>query len=96
MSWDWVDWSNLVWGLAIGVGFMTLELTGWLHLAPWRTLSETIWVDEGHYHILYLLIAAILMGLMLHFLSRIPLWHAFALGLVVAVLSHLIDGWPKW
>lgn len=96
VKWNWIDTSNLVWGLAIGVGFMFLELSGVWDAFGWRTLSQTVWADEARYHILYLLVGALLCGLALHFLSRVPLGFALAIGLVVAVLSHLLDGWPKW
>lgn len=90
-----MTWSNLVWG-GMTAFVIAVELLGYFKVGPWRTLSETIWLDENQFHVIYLLVGSFLCGLTLHFLSRIPFWHAIVLGLVVGVISHLISGWPKW
>lgn len=95
MRWDWTNWSNLVWGL-LTVLVIAFELLGVFRVGPWRSLSETIWLDEDHVHIIYLLIGGFLCGLGLHFLSRTPFWWSMGIGLVIVVLSHILDGWPKW
>lgn len=95
MSWGWVNWSNAIWSVWIGI-FLVLELTGGFRVVPWRTLSETVWIDEIDYPVLNLLVGGFLVGLILHFLNRTPLALAIGLGIGLALVSHLIDHWPKW
>lgn len=95
MKWDWVNWSNLVWGTLVAT-LVTIELLGVFRVGPWRTLSETVWIDEERYNVLYFLIGGFLCALSLHFLSRVPFWWSLGIGATIALLSHLLSGWPKW
>lgn len=95
MKWDWKDWSNLVW-LTLTILCVTFELLGVYRIGPWRTLSETIWVDESRFHILYLLIGGFVCGLGLHFSpNRLNFFESMGAGLIIVTVAYLLAYWPK-
>lgn len=89
------DWGYLYWGLVwILVGFFAAELAGYFGLAPWPTLSETVWFAE-RYRFVRDGVFALLLCLMAHFLFHRPLWHSALFAVVVAAAAHIADrSWP--
>ena len=91
----WV-WSYTYWGGAwLLLGFLTAELAGYFRIAPWVTLSETVWHSDQTYPWVATLLFATLLGLMAHFFYHRPLWASLLFGIVVSVAAHLVDkNWP--
>lgn len=89
-------WSAVYWyGAWLGVGFLAAELLGYVGVAPWGTLSETVWRSENISPVVAVLIFSTLLFLGAHFLYHRPIWASIAFGLIVAVTAHLIDkSWP--
>lgn len=84
-------WGYTYWGIAwLLLGFLTAELAGYYHLAPWPTFSETVW-HAIHYPPVGPAIFATLIFLTVHFLYHRPIWHSLAYGTVVALIAHLLD-----
>ena len=84
-------WGYTYWGIAwLLLGFLTAELAGYYHLAPWPTFSETVW-HAIHYPPVGPAIFATLIFLTVHFLYHRPIWHSLAYGTVVALVAHLLD-----
>lgn len=88
-------WGFLYWGgVWLLVGFLAAELTGFFRVAPWPTLSETVWASE-RYPLVASGVFALLLGLMAHFLYRRPLWQSLLFGVLVAAAAHIVDArWP--
>ena len=88
----WV-WSYAYWGaIWLGVGFLAAELLGYFRLAPWVTLSETVWhADQTYFPYVASGLFALMLGLMAHFFYHRPLWQSLLFGLVVSVSAHLLD-----
>lgn len=85
-------WGYLYWfGFWLGVAFLAAELAGFWRVAPWPTLSETVWHSEQASAVVAILIFATLVFLGAHFLYHRPLWQSVTFGLVVAVGAHLLD-----
>lgn len=87
----WV-WGYLYWGLIwLLVGFLLPELLGEFRIAPWRTLSETVWHGERTYSWFSPLLFATFIALSLHFFYRRALVLSAITGLALALAAHLID-----
>lgn len=87
----WV-WGYLYWGVAwLLVGFLAAELAGEYRVAPWRTLSETVWHSERTYWFVAPLLFATFIALSLHFFYKRPLLWSIAIGILMAFVAHLID-----
>jgi len=90
MSHKWV-WSYCYWGIGwILLGFLAAELLGYFGVAPWTTLSETVW-HSTRYPLVGPAVFACLIFLGVHFLYHRPAWHAVAFGIVVAAVAHWMD-----
>lgn len=85
-AWGYGYWGG-VWLLA---GFLAAELAGFTGLAPWPTLSETVW-HATRYPLVGPLLFATLIFLGVHFLYHRPLWQSILYGLTVAGVAHLLD-----
>ena len=84
-------WGYIYWGVVwILLGFLTAELLGLFAIAPWPTLSETVWHSEN-YPIVKPLLFATLLTLIVHFLYQRPLWHSVAFGIGIALVAHWLD-----
>jgi hypothetical protein len=86
----WV-WSYIVWGAGWLGLFLVAELLGEFRLAPWVTLSETVWHTDKTYPYVATTLFAVLLGLMAHFFYNRPLWTSILFGLVVSAMAHLFD-----
>lgn len=87
----WV-WGYLYWGLIwLLVGFLLPELLGEFRIAPWRTLSETVWHSEHTYWFVSPALFALFIALSLHFFYRRGLTLSILTGLALALAAHLID-----
>lgn len=87
----WV-WGYLWWGLAwLGCGFLAAELLAFYGVAPWPTLSETVWHAVRTYPWLAQPIFATMVFLTAHFLYHRPIWQSAAFGLLIAYGAHLVD-----
>lgn len=84
-----LHWGYLIWAGWI-VAFLALELTGYFRVAAWPTFSETVWGAES-YPFVKLIVFAVLLALIAHFLYHRPLWHSVGFALVVAVAAHVFD-----
>lgn len=83
------------WGAWLAVGFLAAELLAYFNVAPWPTLSETVWRSETVSPIVAVLIFATLITLGAHFLYHRPLWASVLFGLTVSVAAHLVNrAWP--
>ena len=87
----WV-WGYLYWGAVwLLAGFLLPELLGEYRIAPWRTLSQTVWHSERTYWFVSPLLFATFIALSLHFFYRRGLGWSIAVGVVLALVAHLID-----
>lgn len=87
----WV-WGYAYWGAVwLLVGFLAAELAGYFGLAPWPTLSETVWHSIRTYPPVGPLVFATVVFLTVHFIYQRPVWHAVAYGAVVAAVAHWLD-----
>lgn len=85
-------WGYLYWGAVwLLLGFLVPELLGEFGVAPWRTLSETVWHSESAYWFVAPALFATFVGLSLHFFYRRPLTFSLIVGVVFAVVAHLLD-----
>lgn len=91
----WV-WGYLYWGAVwLALGFLTAELAGFFGLAPWPTLSSTVWHATKTYPLVGSAVFALLLGLLAHFLYHRPLTVSLLFGVLVAAAAHLADrSWP--
>ena len=89
----WV-WGYVVYGLWLLL-FLGLELPGYFREVPWVTLSETSWHAEATYRVLPSIMFGFLLGLSVHIRYRVPLWHAVAFGVMVALGSYFIPTLPE-
>lgn len=79
------------WGGAwLLVGFLAAELAGYFRLAPWPTLSETVW-HSIRYPFVGPALFALLIALCVHFIYRRGLWHSVVFGLAIASIAHWLD-----
>ena len=84
-------WGYAYWGIGwLLLGFLVAELLGFFAIAPWPTLSETVWYSE-RYSFVAPLVFATLITLIVHFLYHRPLWHSVAFGVAIALAAHLLD-----
>jgi hypothetical protein len=88
----WV-WGYIYWGaIWLGLGFLAAEILGELKVAPWPTLSETVWHSEDTY---VFWVAALVFGLsvffVLHFLLRKPLVVSVEVAAMASLALHLAD-----
>ena len=84
-------WSDVYWGAGwLLIGFLIPELLGFFGVAPWATLSETVW-HNTRYPLVGPMLFATLVFLCVHFLYHRPIWHAVVYGLVVAGVAHILD-----
>lgn len=81
--------SDLVWSLWL-ILFLVLELTAFFGIAPWRTLSETSWLNESHYPILRTLLLGFLIGLGVHIRWQTGLFRTTAGGVLIAVVLNYL------
>lgn len=89
-------YGYLYWGVGwLLIGFLAAELAGYFNVAPWPTLSATVWRSEAVSPVVAVLIFALLVTLTCHFLYHRPLWASVLFGLVVSVGAHLVNrAWP--
>lgn len=90
------DWGIVYWfGFWLGTAFLAAELLGFYGIAPWPTLSETVWRSERASSLVAVVIFATLVFLAAHFLYHRPIWASILFGLAIAVSAHLLDkAWP--
>lgn len=89
--WGFVYWG----GFWILIAFLAAELLGYYGIAPWPTLSRTVWNSEEVSPWVGVTVFATLVFLGAHFLYHRPIWASILFGLAVAVSAHLIDkSWP--
>lgn len=87
----WV-WGYVWWGgIWLLLGFLIPELLGNWKLAPWPTLSETVWHSDQTYPVVATLLFALLLGLVAHFFYHRGLGASLVFALVVSVAAHLFD-----
>lgn len=89
-------YGYLYWGAVwLLAGFLAAELAGFWALAPWPTLSETVWHALASYSWVKPPLFATLIFLFAHFFYHRPIVASLLFGLVVAVGAHLLDkSWP--
>lgn len=91
-QWTWGYW---IWGFRwLLIGFLAFELTAKdvTGVAPWPSLSATVWhADKTYAPYVASALFALLLGLMAHFFYHRPLWQAIAFGLAISVSAHLLD-----
>lgn len=87
-KWEWGFWY---WGgVWLLLGFLVAELAGFYGIAPWPTLSETVW-HSTRYELVGPALFALLLTLCVHLLYHRPLWHSVAFGIAIAVVAHWMD-----
>lgn len=87
----WV-WGYIYWGaIWLLIGFLLPELLGEYRVAPWRTLSETVWHSERTYPFVAPALFATFIALSLHFFYHRRLEWSVIVGLALAMAAHLID-----
>jgi hypothetical protein len=87
----WV-WGYSIWGGKwLLVDFLVYELLGFFGVAPWPTLSETIWHVTRTYPWTVEPIFATIVFLTVHFLYHRPILISIAFGLIVAYGAHTLD-----
>lgn len=85
-------WSYAYWGGAwLLLGFLVAELAGYYRIAPWVTLSETVWHSDQTYPWLPTLLFALLLGLMAHFFYHRGLTASLVFALVISIAAHYLD-----
>jgi hypothetical protein len=85
-------WGYLYWGgVWLAAGFLIPELLGNWGIAPWPTLSETVWHSDTTYPVVATLLFALLLGLVAHFFYHRTLGASLVFALVVSVAAHLFD-----
>lgn len=86
----WVA-GYLYWGVGwLLIGFLAAELAGFFGVAPWPTLSETVW-HSTRYPFVGPALFALLIALCIHLLYMRGLWHSVFFGLAIAGLAHWLD-----
>lgn len=86
-AWGYV-WWGAVWLAGV---FLIAELAAFYGLAPWPTLSSTVWHALRTYPWLREPVFATIVFLTVHFLYHRPLLVSIAFGLIVAYGAHSID-----
>lgn len=86
-AWGYVYWGT-VWLL---IGFLMAELLGYGGIAPWPTLSETVWHALGTYPWIKPYLFATLIFMFMHFFYHRPILVSLSFGLLVAFSAHLLD-----
>lgn len=81
--------SDLVWALWLLL-FLVLELGAFFGVAPWRTLSETSWLNEREYPILKTLLLGFLIGLGVHIRWQTGLLRTTIGGMLIAVVLNFL------
>ena len=81
--------SELIWGFWIAL-FLALEIPAALGLVPWKTLSETAWLDEQRYAILKTILFGFLIGLAVHIRFQTGLLKTSIGGIVIALILNYL------
>lgn len=85
-------WGYIYWGaIWLLLGFLLPELLGEFRVAPWRTLSETVWHSESTYWFVAPALFATFIALSFHFFYRRGLGWSILIGVALALAAHLVD-----
>jgi hypothetical protein len=85
--------SRLVWGLTVWtVAFFALELPAHWGLVPWPTFSRTVWIGEADWQPVSLIVEALMVVLLVHFVFRITAAALIATALLggFAIVIHIL------
>jgi hypothetical protein len=85
--------ARLVWGLCVwSVAFFTLELPAHWGLVPWPTFSSTVWIGEADWWPVSLIVEALMLVLLVHFIFRISAAALIATALLggFAIIIHIL------
>lgn len=81
--------SDAIWAAWLLL-FLVLELSAFLGLAPWYTLSSTSWMNERAYPILKTVLFGFLIGLAIHIRFSTGLWKTTLGGVVIALVINAL------